>query len=146
MADEHTIARYRHWYRKLLRFYSKPYRERFGEGMEQTFNDLCRERTKAGKGLLTFALWAFSETLIGIMRESLMQSISRRLGVWAAVVALILLAPLLAGWPWDLSDFVVAGAMLFGVGLAYELIARRTEKTVYRVAFGIGLVTAFPLG
>ena len=49
MADEHAIARYRHWYRKLLRFYSRPYRERFAEGMEQTFNDLCRERAGAGR-------------------------------------------------------------------------------------------------
>ena len=54
MADEHAIARYRHWYRKLLRFYSRPYRERFAESMEQTFNDLCRERARSGKGIGRF--------------------------------------------------------------------------------------------
>jgi hypothetical protein len=70
MSDEHAIARYRRWYRKLLRFYSRPYRERFAESMEQTFNDLCRERAKAGKGLVGFVLWTLVETSVGIIREN----------------------------------------------------------------------------
>src|SRR5215813_3905951 len=70
MADEQSIARYRQWYRKLLRCYSRPYREQFGESMEQTFNDLCRERVKAGKGLLAFVVWMFVETGAGIVREN----------------------------------------------------------------------------
>jgi hypothetical protein len=69
MANEHAIARYRHWYRKLLRFYSRPYRERFGDSMEQTFNDLCRERAESGEGLRGFVLWMFVETSAGIIRE-----------------------------------------------------------------------------
>ncbi len=149
MADEHAISRYRHWYRKLLRFHSKPYRERFAESMEQTFNDLCRERSGAGEGLRGFVLWMFVDTSVGIVRENarfiMMQNVARRLLVWAAVVALILLVPLLARAPWDLFDFVVMGGLLFGVGLAYELVARRSGKTVYRIAFGVGLVTAFLL-
>jgi hypothetical protein len=56
MANEHATARYRKLYAKLLRLYSKPYHERFGEGMTQAFNDLCRERKEAGKGLFVFAL------------------------------------------------------------------------------------------
>ena len=104
---------------------------------------------EAGEGLLGFVLWMFVETSAGIVRENarfiMMQNITRRLLVWAAVVALILLVPLLARAPWDLFDFVVMGGLLFGVGLAYELVARRSGKTVYRIAFGIGLVTAFLL-
>jgi hypothetical protein len=64
------MDRYRNWYAKLLRLYPKPYRERFGEGMEQTFNDLCRERVKAEKGLFSFALWTFFETSAAIIREN----------------------------------------------------------------------------
>ena len=154
MAHEHAIARYRKLYAILLRLYSKPYRDRFGEGMEQTFNDLCRERKEADEGLFAFALWAFAETFAGIMRERItmimMQNITKRLTVWAVVIALILMIPLVAMQftnevNWDLFDFVVMGALLFGVGLAYELVARRSEKTVYRVAFSVGLVTAFLL-
>jgi hypothetical protein len=70
MAIEPRTRRYRNWYSKLLRLYPKVYRERFGEGMEQTFNDLCRERVKAGKGLFSLALWVFVETLAAIVREN----------------------------------------------------------------------------
>src|SRR4026209_2458574 len=59
MASEPFIRRCRNWYAKLLRLYPKPYRERFGEGMEQTFNDLCRERLKTERGLFSLALWMF---------------------------------------------------------------------------------------
>jgi len=38
--------------------------------MEQTFNDLCRERVKAQKGLFSFALWTFFETSAAIIREN----------------------------------------------------------------------------
>jgi hypothetical protein len=58
-------ASYRRWYRRLLRFYPRPYRERFAESMEQTFADLARER---GDGF-AFILWVFVETSAGIIRE-----------------------------------------------------------------------------
>jgi hypothetical protein len=70
MAIELSTRRYRNWYSKLLRLYPKSYRERFGVGMEQTFNDLCRERVKAGRGLFRLALWVFVETLAAIIREN----------------------------------------------------------------------------
>ncbi len=68
----------------------------------------------------------------------------------AVIVGLILLIPLTAMQfteevNWDLFDFVLMGAVLFGIGFAYELIARKSEKTMYRIAFGIGLVGAFLL-
>ena len=44
-------------YKKLLAFYPKAFKERFGESMEQTFNDLCRERKQQTKsGLPGFIL------------------------------------------------------------------------------------------
>ncbi|HTG44952.1 MAG TPA: DUF2975 domain-containing protein, partial [Verrucomicrobiae bacterium] len=69
MATEPRTQRYRNGYSKLLRLYPKGYRERFGEPMEQTFNDLCHERVMAGRGLFGLALWVFVETLAGILRE-----------------------------------------------------------------------------
>ena len=69
MASEPLTRRYRDRYARLLRLYPKPYRERFGQAMEQTFNDLCRERIKAERGLFSFALWTFFETSAAIIRE-----------------------------------------------------------------------------
>ena len=150
MADEHAIARYRRWYRKLLRFYSKPYRERFAEGMEQTFNDLCRERTKAGGGLFGFALWIFIETFAGIIREKLrfatMQNSILRIAIGTALILLIpLFGNLYMGWNWPAIAFLIWGAVVFGTGLTYELIARKGGTTAYRVAVGIACATGFVL-
>jgi hypothetical protein len=38
--------------------------------MEQTFNDLCRERAEMRGGLFGFVLWMFVETFAGIVREN----------------------------------------------------------------------------
>jgi hypothetical protein len=151
MADEHTIARYRRWYRKLLRFYSRPYRERFAEGMEQTFNDLCRERSSAGKGLFGFVLWAFVETSASIIRDNVRLIIMQKNIIRIALgTGLILLIPLVAmqfsdEWNWGVFDFIFMGGLLFGTGLAYELIAKKGSTTAYRAAVGIACPAALVL-
>jgi hypothetical protein len=55
-------------YRKLLMLYPRSFREELGEPMEQTFNDLYRERQK-DSGLPGFVFWIFFETGLGIIRE-----------------------------------------------------------------------------
>lgn len=71
MFDKKTL---RILYKKLLVFYPKEFREQFGEAMEQTFNDLCNEwKRQAERGLFGFALWMFTETFIGIVKEHLIQ-------------------------------------------------------------------------
>lgn len=72
--------------------------------------------------------------------------------VWAFVVALILLIPLVltirdggvegVGWNWTFSDFVFMGALLFGAGLVYELVARKMSNGAYRAAVGLAVVAA----
>lgn len=62
----------------------------------------------------------------------------------------ILLLPLLAMQftdevVWDLTDFAVAGVLLFGAGLAYELIAKKMSTTAYRVAVVIAIGIVFLL-
>jgi hypothetical protein len=64
--------------------------------------------------------------------------------------AFLLLLPLLAMQitdevVWDLADFAVAGVLLVGTGLMYELAASQTNKTAHRVAVGVALATAFIL-
>ncbi len=68
----------------------------------------------------------------------------------ALVTAVILLLPLVAmqfnaevNWTW--FDFVVAGFLLFGSGLAYELIARKAGNAAYRVAVAIAVGAALLL-
>lgn len=46
---------------------------------------------------------------------------------------------------WTLSDFVVAGVLLFGTGLTYALVARKGSTTVYRVAVGVAVATGLLL-
>lgn len=46
---------------------------------------------------------------------------------------------------WTGSDFAFAGLLIVGSGVLLELIARMTENTAYRAAFGVGIATAFLL-
>ena len=46
---------------------------------------------------------------------------------------------------WSLADFVIAGVLLFGTGLAYELVARKRGNGAYRVAAGVALAVALLL-
>ena len=82
----------RRWYARLLRLYPRTYRERMGESMAQTFNDLCRERRDAGEGLFGFVLWTFADTFMGIIREdgrSMTQTAKRYGQVLLSVIAAI---------------------------------------------------------
>ena len=68
----------------------------------------------------------------------------------ALITAFILLLPLLAMQftdevVWDLADFVVAGALLFGTGLTYKLVAKKMGGIAYRVAVGVALAGMFLL-
>jgi hypothetical protein len=57
-------------YKKLLNLYPRGFRERLGESMEQTFNDLCTERKQQAEYSWSgFILWIFVETALGIIRE-----------------------------------------------------------------------------
>jgi hypothetical protein len=116
--------------------------------MKQTFTDLLRERRDA-RGSFGLALWMFVDTAAGIVRENItfiaMQNLTRRLGVWAIVVAAVLMIPLWADWPWTGSDFVFGAVVLFGSAAVYELIARRSGNSAYRFAVGIAVVAALLL-
>jgi len=72
-----------------------------------------------------------------------------RIAAWSAA-ALILLLPLIAMQltnevVWDVADFAVFGALLLGAGVTYELAARVTGNTAYRIAVGVALAAAFIL-
>src|SRR5688572_12275692 len=65
--------------------------------------------------------------------------------------ALILLIPLVMtvldrgkppgdGWRWGPGDFVAMGALLFGAGVTYEVLAGKLDRKVHRIAAGIAIV------
>jgi hypothetical protein len=77
---------------------------------------------------------------------TLTQSITRV----ALGTALLLLIPLVAMQftsevVWTLSDFVIAGALLFGTGLTYLLVARLGNNGTYRLAVGIAVMAGLLL-
>src|SRR5437764_2878742 len=113
MAANAKGARYRKFYAMLLRLYPRPFRERFGEGIAQTFHDLCRERQEAQRRLLGFALLMYLDTLAGIVKENATQMTPmRKTTLRVALVALgLLMVPLVAsqvveGWNWPPGSFV----------------------------------------
>ena len=155
MAPDRAIGRYRRWYRRLLRLYPTPFRERFGEPMAQTFTDLARERADANRGLLGFALATFAETTAGIMRENMTQIMQTRVVVrWLLITAAVLAIPALAmgfsigvpdpgsgtdGVDWDPMDFAVVGVLVLGTGLLFEYASTRNNTLTYRAAVGIAV-------
>ncbi|HUF73311.1 MAG TPA: hypothetical protein VMR74_10480 [Gammaproteobacteria bacterium] len=152
MARDGSLRGLRSAYALLLKLYPRSYRERFGEPMLQTFHDLLRERAAEGRNLFRFTFWMFAETLAATLRENgIMITLHRKPLVRIVLVTvLILIVPLVAnqtveGFDWGLFDFVVIGAVLFGTGLAYHLVASRLNAITYRVAVGLALAAAFVL-
>jgi hypothetical protein len=40
---------------------------------------------------------------------------------------------------WTLSDFIFAGSFLFGTGITYKLVTRKSGDTIYKIAIGFAL-------
>lgn len=84
------------------------------------------------------------------MRTGSIQNACRAALDVALVAAFLLLLPLLAMQVtdevvWDPADFAIAGALLFGTGLTYKLVAKKMGDITYRVAIGVSLAAAFLL-
>jgi len=137
-------------YRSLLRAYPRELRDGYGDEMARLFRDLCREELEDGGGLGLAALWArtLPELLYTALKERstmLARNAYRAAARPVLAAAFILLIPLLAAPAWTLADFVIAGALLVGVGLMYELAARKAGNSAYRAAVGVALAAALLL-
>ena len=161
MAPDRAIGRYSGWYRRLLRLYPRPFRERFAEPMAQTFTDLARERTDANRGLLGLALATFAETSAGIVRENMTQLMQTRV-----------IHPLAAhhrgraghpgprhglqigvpdpgsgtdGVNWGPMDFAIVGVLVLGAGLLFEYASTAQQHADHRAAVGIAVAAGLVL-
>ncbi len=70
---------------------------------------------------------------------------NKRLKFILLTVVLLLLIPLVAmlftdGVNWALLDFVVAGVLLLGTGLIFDLILRKIRNAKYRIAISVVLL------
>ena len=73
----------------------------------------------------------------------------RLIGI-VAIVALLLLMPLVAMQftnevNWNLFDFVVAGALLLGTGIAIDFVVRTVSRVEYRIAICLTIIIALLL-
>jgi peptidoglycan/LPS O-acetylase OafA/YrhL len=153
MATNVAVRRYRTWYAMLLRLYPRPFRERFGEGMAQTFHDLCREHRDARRGLFGLALWIFFETSVGIVRENTthMSQLGKTMLRVALAALAVLMVPLVASqffedWHWGVGGFVRVYVLFFLTGMVMALVARRMGVWSYKAGVGLALVAGFALG
>jgi hypothetical protein len=149
-GHERAVGTSERVYRSLLRAYPRGLREEYGEEMVSCFRDLCREKLEDGGGPGLAALWA--RTLPELFYTALKERSTMLAGnLYRAVVgvalatASILLIPLLTAPAWSLADFVVAGALIFGTGLTYALVARKAGNMAYRAAVGVALAAALLL-
>jgi hypothetical protein len=153
MATNDAGRRYRTWYAMLLRMYPQPFRERFGEGMAQTFHDLCRECRDPRLGLFVFAVWIFFETSVGIVKENtthmpqILKTMLRvALGALAALMVPLVASQFVEDWHWGAGGFVFVYVLFFATGMAYALIAKKMNMWAYKVGVGLALVTGFAFG
>ncbi len=151
MASNVVAGRsYRTLYAKFLRLYPRPFREQFGEGMAQTFHDLCRERN--GASLFGLALWIFCETSVGIVREHTIHmsqlgktTLRVALGALAVWMVPVVAAQFVEDWHWGIGGFARAYVLFFLVGMAIALISRKMGVWSYKAGVGLGLVAGFAL-
>lgn len=81
---------------------------------------------------------------------NLQQSVTRKIGIVVLVTAAILLVPFIAMQftaevNWTAFDFVVAGVLLAGTGLAYVLSTMKMSSSRSRLAIGAALAVALLL-
>lgn len=156
MPERSATGLYRTVYTLLLRLYPKHYRERFQEQMDQTFGDLCRERTAEGKGLFTFMLWIFGDTFVGMVSTRISYFFSLLimhhkhilrplLGTLCLLVIPLLGNRYVEGWNWTAFDFVWAGTLLFLVGCCLEMAFRTVASTTYKAGAALGILTVLAL-
>lgn len=100
LHEQNTVSRL---FKRLLNLYPRAFRDRLGESMQQTFDDLYNERQRQTKmGVFGFVLWMFLDTVVAILKEHLqlmakgeIMHITFKNIASSALMGLLLILPLL---------------------------------------------------
>lgn len=151
----------------LLKFYPENYRVEFEEEMKYVFSESLKDAYSehGAQGLIT--LWL--RTMIDTGKSLVIQHIEDQKGsnfmktknndflmqnkaiLWVALgTGLLLLIPFIgmqvsSEWKWGVFDFISMGALLFGTGLTFVLVARQMNNIFYRIAVGVAGAAGFLL-
>lgn len=146
---------------RWVRFYTRDLptplaRRRAGEIGADLHEHIAHERSH-GTGELRIALAILSRMVRGLpadaswhRRHAAGRSLPRSLARVALVTALLLLIPFAAMQvtgevAWGVFDFVLAGGLVGGTGLAYVLATSRALNAAYRAAVAVALASALVL-
>lgn len=153
-------------YAILLNFYPKNYRKAFGKEMEYVYSETIKDAVseKGTVGIVNFWITSALDAGKSLLNEHFenlkgggdMKTKSRdifmdnKIFAWiGAGTAIVLSIPLIgmqfsSEWDWNLFDFIVMGALIFGTGFIFVQVARITPRK-YRVLIGIGFLLALLL-
>jgi hypothetical protein len=156
--NKRVIKRSERIYDLFLRLYPKSYRQEFGDEMKYVFAQSIEDAYNENKEQEIINFWVrifidtyksiFTQHLLNLKESKLMKTKNTDIlmqnkvfGYILSGIGLLLLIPLLANWPWTLSDFVIMGAIMLTFASLFVFLARRTQK--YRLVVGIVVLSAF---
>lgn len=70
---------------------------------------------------------------------------SKNIKLYLFIIGLTLLTPIIAMQftnevNWDIMDFIVAGILLLGTGLACDFVMKKVKKTKFRIAICLAIL------
>ena len=68
-----------------------------------------------------------------------MRNMRKRLALWAAVLAIVLMIPALGNWPWTPGDYIAAAVLLLVAACTYEVGTRNISSASRRAAIGVAV-------
>lgn len=68
---------------------------------------------------------------------------ARWIGALALLLTPLVMMQVSEGWHWTAGSFLLAGIVIGGIGLLYELAERASESRTYRAGAAIALITSF---
>lgn len=68
------------------------------------------------------------------------ENIVKRLSMWTAVVAAVLMIPFVTKMPWTGSDYFFAGVVLFACAAAYVFATQNMSDINHRLTVGVAVL------